>query len=45
MQKKIRRYLGMTIGIAIVAIGINMCFVPNKIAAGGITGLATVLHY
>ena len=45
MQKKIRRYLGMTIGIAIVAIGINMFFVPNKIAAGGITGLATVLHY
>ena len=45
MQKKIRRYLGMTIGTAIVAIGINMFFVPNKIAAGGITGLATVLHY
>ena len=45
MQKKIRRYLGMTIGIAIVAMGINMFFVPNKIAAGGITGLATVLHY
>ena len=45
MQKKIRRYLGMTIGIAIVAIGINMFFVPNKIAAGGITGLATVLNY
>ena len=45
MQKKISRYLGMTIGIAIVAIGINMFFVPNKIAAGGITGLATVLHY
>ena len=45
MQKKIRRYLGMTIGIAIVAIGINMFFVPNEIAAGGITGLATVLHY
>ena len=45
MQKKIRRYLVMTIGIAIVAIGINMFFVPNKIAAGGITGLATVLHY
>ena len=45
MQKKIRRYLGMTIGIAIVAIGINMFFVPNKIAAGGVTGLATVLHY
>lgn len=45
MQKKIRRYLGMTIGIAIVAIDINMFFVPNKIAAGGITGLATVLHY
>ena len=45
MQKKIRRYLEMTIGIAIVAIGINMFFVPNKIAAGGITGLATVLHY
>lgn len=45
MHKEIRRYIGMTIGIAIVAIGINMFFVPNKIAAGGVTGLATVLHY
>ena len=45
MHKEIRRYIGMTIGIAIVALGINMFFVPNKIAAGGVTGLATVLHY
>lgn len=32
-------------GVGFSAIALNMFLIPNKIAAGGITGLATVLHY
>lgn len=45
MQKKIRQYIGMTLGVFITALAMNLFFIPNKIAAGGISGLATVLHY
>jgi len=38
-------YLGITIGAIITAISLNMFLIPNKIAAGGVSGLATVLHY
>lgn len=46
-MKKInwRDYLGITVGATITAVGLNMFLVPNKIAAGGVSGLATVLHY
>ncbi|MBP2628405.1 MAG: hypothetical protein H6Q68_3116 [Firmicutes bacterium] len=46
-MKKIvwRDYLGITIGVIITAIGMNMFLIPNKIAAGGVSGLATVLYY
>lgn len=45
MQEKIRVYIGMTIGVFITAVALNLFFVPHKIAAGGISGLSTVLHY
>lgn len=45
MQKKIRQYIGMTLGVLITALAMNLFFIPHKIAAGGISGLATVLHY
>lgn len=38
-------YLGITIGAIFNAISLNMFLVPNKIAAGGISGLATILHH
>ena len=46
-MKKIiwRDYVGITIGAIITAISLNMFLIPNKIAAGGVSGLATVLHY
>lgn len=46
-MKKIvwRDYLGITIGAIITAIGLNMFLIPYKIAAGGVSGLATVLYY
>jgi len=32
-------------GCALTALGISLFLVPNKIAAGGVTGLATIIHY
>ncbi|QJW45574.1 YitT family protein [bacterium BFN5] len=45
MKKILRQYLGMTIGIILTATALNMFLIPNKVAAGGVSGLATVLHY
>lgn len=46
-MKKIvwRDYLGITIGAMITAVSLNMFLIPHKIAAGGVSGLATVLYY
>lgn len=35
----------MTIGVGIAVAGLNLFLVPNKIAAGGISGIATILYY
>jgi len=46
-MKKIvwRDYLGIAVGAIITAVGLNMFLIPNKVAAGGVSGLAIVLHY
>jgi Uncharacterized conserved protein len=38
-------YLFIFLGSAIAAAGINLFLVPNKIAPGGVSGIATVLFY
>jgi len=38
-------YLGITIGSFITAVGLAIFLVPNRIAAGGVSGIATVLHF
>ncbi|WP_291956719.1 YitT family protein [Mahella sp.] len=38
-------YLGIIVGTLIVALSFNLFFVPNKIAPGGVGGIATVLYY
>lgn len=45
MKKWIRNYFGVVLGVVIEAIALNMFLIPNKIAAGGVSGLATVLYY
>jgi len=37
--------LGVSVGIALTALGLDMFLIPNKIAAGGVSGIATILHY
>lgn len=36
---------GVTLGVFLTALGLDMFLIPNKIAAGGVSGIATVLHY
>jgi uncharacterized membrane-anchored protein YitT (DUF2179 family) len=41
----LQRVLGLIIGAIIVALSINSLIIPNKIADGGVTGIAILLHY
>ncbi|MGI6065835.1 MAG: YitT family protein [Bacillota bacterium] len=40
-----RDLLGVTVGSLITALGLTAFLIPNKIAAGGVSGLATILFY
>jgi uncharacterized membrane-anchored protein YitT (DUF2179 family) len=44
-SRRIRDYALMTAGIAITAWGLNAFLIPNRLAAGGVSGLATVFYY
>lgn len=43
-MKKFKEYLFITIGIIVVAVGLEFFFFQNKIASGGVAGLALVLQ-
>ncbi|MCK4259710.1 MAG: YitT family protein [Halanaerobiales bacterium] len=49
MTKKFKRvaidYLGITVGSILTAVGLAIFLIPNKIAAGGVSGLATVIYH
>lgn len=38
-------YVGVLLGTAVVAVSFNMFLVPNRIAAGGISGLGIILYF
>lgn len=37
--------IGVSVGAVIVGISLNTLIIPNKIADGGVTGIAIILHY
>jgi len=43
--KVVREYLFILVGCLLTAMGLDMFLVPNKIAAGGVSGIATIVHY
>ncbi len=43
--KVLKSYAIIFFGTLLVAIGLDLFLVPNKITAGGVSGLSTVLHY
>ena len=44
-MKKLREYLVITLGIFILAISIQFFLVPNRLAAGGVTGIAIIANH
>lgn len=44
-QRVLREYLGITLGCILTAVGLIVFLIPNKIAAGGVSGIATVVYY
>ncbi|MBO5244784.1 MAG: YitT family protein [Selenomonadales bacterium] len=45
MVSHLKQYGAISFGILLGAVGLNMFLIPNRIAAGGLSGLATILHY
>lgn len=43
--KVLREISGVGLGVVLTALGLDMFLIPNKIAAGGVSGIATILHY
>lgn len=43
MKDKFKEYLMIFIGVILVALALEYFFIPNEIAAGGVTGLAVVI--
>lgn len=41
----LKEYLGVTIGVLLTAVGLDAFLVPAKIAAGGLSGVATILYH
>ncbi|MFW5981979.1 MAG: YitT family protein [Halanaerobiaceae bacterium] len=45
IKRTLLDYLGITIGSAIASLSLSVFLVPNKIAAGGLSGLSTIIFY
>jgi len=45
LRKYFLDYLGITAGSALIALGLTSFLIPNRIAAGGVSGLATVIFH
>ncbi len=41
----VKNIIFITFGAILTALGLDLFLVPNKIAAGGVSGIATILHY
>lgn len=44
-SRPVRDYAFMTIGLALTAWALDSFLIPNKLAAGGVSGLATIIYY
>jgi len=44
-SRRIRDYTLVTLGVLIAAFGLDSFLIPNRIAAGGVSGLATVIYH
>jgi uncharacterized membrane-anchored protein YitT (DUF2179 family) len=44
-SRPVRDYFWMTLGVLVAAWALDAFLIPNRIAAGGVSGLATVIYY
>src|SRR5512136_1175344 len=44
-HRPVREFLWMTGGILLTAWGLDAFLVPNRIAAGGVSGLSTIIYH
>ena len=44
LKKSLKEYSLITIGVILVAVAMEYFFIPNEIAAGGVTGLAIIIN-
>lgn len=45
LYQAIKQYLGILLGSLITAVGLNTLQIPNRIAAGGAAGIATIVYH
>ena len=45
MRESLKEYILIFIGVFLVAVSLEYFFIPNNIAAGGLTGLAIVINH
>lgn len=45
LWKLLRAYLWITFGSVVIALAMDIFLVPNKVAAGGVSGLAIIFHH
>jgi uncharacterized membrane-anchored protein YitT (DUF2179 family) len=45
IRKELTDYVGILVGVTITALALVWLLIPNKIAAGGVSGLAIVFYY
>ncbi|MGQ9532316.1 MAG: YitT family protein [Desulfotomaculales bacterium] len=43
--RKFWDYVGLNAGVVVCALGLDLFLVPNKLVAGGVSGIATILHH
>lgn len=44
-SRRLRDYALITVGVLVTAYGLDAFLIPNRLAAGGVSGLATIIHY
>lgn len=45
MKKIARELLLIITGLILTSAGISLCYVPNKVVSGGVSGLSTILYH
>ena len=45
MKKTLREILLILTGLILTSAGISLCYVPNKVVSGGVSGLSTILYH